>query len=169
MRARFLFFFFLLGCGSSPATGSGRLPSNEVLLVGKTGGCGNVFVWRAGADSSRFLTVRIDAKNAGLAPGGSRRFDLAAQSNALVQLEVYPNPIEEPPYCTDIVHDETKPEIWRAEAGYLSVDLAPATPPDKRFHATVRVRDVRLRSPEGMHMFIATATIDDVIVGWNPG
>jgi hypothetical protein len=168
MRARILLFGLLLGCGGSAAQPSPLSPY-EVLVVGKTGGCGNVFAFRATADGTRFLTVRVDAKKAGLEPGGSKRFDVATHANVVVQVESYERPVEQPPYCSDRIDGDLKPEILKAEAGTIVVDLQPRTPPDSRFHATVRGRDLRFRASDGSHLFVATVTIDDVIVGWNPG
>jgi hypothetical protein len=159
-----------LGCGGSAAPDPSTARPGEVLVVGKTGGCGHVFTWRAGADNARFLTVRVAAKNAGLGTTGSRRYDLAAGSSEIVvQLEVFPHPMEEPPYCTDIIRDDAKPEVWKAEGGVVTITLTPSAPPDSRYRATVRARDLRFRGPDGSYLFVATATMEDVIVGWNPG
>ncbi len=161
-----LFASTLLACGGAAAQQDPAHPG-EVLVVGKTGGCGNVFTWRAAADGKRFLTIRVDAKGAGIAPGGSRKFDLAGEPKEIaVQLETFPSAPAEAPYCTTAPHDTA--EIWKAETGVVSIDLQPSAPPDTRFRATVRGRDLRFRSPDGSRVFVPTVTIDDVIVGWNP-
>ncbi|HEY8076281.1 MAG TPA: hypothetical protein VIF62_19280 [Labilithrix sp.] len=166
MRLAVFFASTLLACGGAAAREQVARPG-EVLVVGKTGGCGNVFAWRAASDGKRFLTIRVDAKGAGLSPGGSRRFDLAGEPKEIVvQLETFPNAPADAPYCATGAHDTA--EVWKAEAGVVTVDLEASPPPDTRFHATLRARDLRFRSADGSRVFVPTVTIDDVIVGWNP-
>jgi hypothetical protein len=165
----FLLVFFLSvasagACGGAGAPADGPSRPGEVLVVGKTGGCGDVFAWRAAADGKRFVTIRVDAKAAAIPPGGSRRFDLASgPKEIVVQLESFPSAPGEPPYCTTGAHE--KADVWKAEAGVVTVDLQPAMPPETRFRATLRGRDLRFRSPDGARVFVPTMTIDDVIVG----
>lgn len=154
------------GGGGGPTADAPSRPG-EVLVVGKTGGCGNVFVWRGASDGKRFLTIRVDAKGAKLAPGGARRFDLAGDpKEIIVQLETFASEPAEPPYCSTAPHDTA--EVWKAEAGVVTVDLQPSAPPDTRYRATIRARDLRFRGADGARVFVPTATIDDVIVGWTP-
>lgn len=155
------------GCGRSR-----RAPIDPLGFTGKTGGCGDFFVYRFDAEAIDAVTVRWR--------GGAP--ELTAQPRAISlpdpRLEVFVERWSAPAayhYCNDVV-DPSGPEVirrWRAVSG--KVLLAAGMPVEPRpghapvYHVVVTLDQVELRADDGDAVRIDSLEFGEVLVGWLPG
>ena len=139
-------------------------------------GCGHVHVYGWSADRAEAVVIDLAGAALGLSTG-SATFDLARQSaNISVQTYVYDRAQGRFPFCSDVGMplgpDAVEPEIWRAVAGAVTVELSPsgirARAPYLRY-ATVTLSNVVLRNAAGTTIRIARPVKLTAIVGWIAG
>jgi hypothetical protein len=139
-------------------------------------GCGSVHVYGWTAD--RAEAVLVSAKVAELGPSTqAATFDLARDSvNISVQAHMYDAPQRDFHFCSDVVMprnpDQVGPEIWRAVAGTVSIELSPSgirarNPAARR--ATVTLSNVVVRNAAGTTVSLPRTIRLSAIVGWVAG
>jgi hypothetical protein len=140
-------------------------------FLGASRGCGDVFVARANADGTQYVTVQIDRDALGMQPGTSRTMDLAsAPSTVKVRVEVYASAPGEAKYCNDVGTAPIASTTWSAEAGTLEVQLGTRKAEGDTYRATIRLENLRLVGPErGTSAIVPKIEIKDVLVGWLAG
>ncbi len=139
-------------------------------------GCGHMHVYGWSADRAEAVVVDLAGGALALSTG-SATFDLARQSaNISVQTYVYDRAQGRFPFCSDVSMplrpDAVEPEIWRAVAGAVTVELSPsgirARAPYLRY-ATVTLSNVVLRNAAGTTIRITRPVKLTAIVGWIAG
>jgi hypothetical protein len=89
-----------------PATVTAPTPSTppQSSFNGAGAGCSNVFAYRATSDRTQFIFVQADRDKLGLAVGGKRTLDLAADTTGvLVGIDVWTSAPRGEAYCTDYI------------------------------------------------------------------
>jgi hypothetical protein len=114
-------------------------------------GCGHVHVYGWTADQTEALVVRIAARQLGLTTQPAT-FDLTRASvDISIEAHVFADPQRQFSYCSDVVMPRMPgsigPEMWRAVAGTITVELSPP--------------GIRARSP---HLRRATVTLSNVVL-----
>jgi hypothetical protein len=139
-------------------------------------GCGQVHVYGWSADRAEAVVVGLAGAALGLSTG-SATFDLARESaNISVQTYVYERAQRQFQFCSDVGMalgpGAVEPEIWRAVAGAITVELSPpgirARAPDLR-SATVTLSNVVLRNAAGTTVRITRSVKLAAIVGGMAG
>jgi hypothetical protein len=135
-------------------------------------GCGRVHVYGWAADRGEAIVVGARAPELGLSTQAAT-FDLALDSvNISVEAYVYDAPQREFHFCSDVVMprapDAIGPEVWRAVAGTVSIELSPpgirARNPSAR-RASVTLSNVVLRNAAGTTVRLPRTVRLSAIVG----
>lgn len=139
-------------------------------------GCGQAHVYGWSADRAEAVVVDLDGAALGLSTGAAT-FDLARESaNISVQTYVYERAQRQFQFCSDVRialgPGAVEPEIWRAVAGAITVELSPpgvrARAPHLRY-ATVTLSNVVLRNAAGTTLQFTRSVKLAAIVGWMAG
>jgi hypothetical protein len=139
-------------------------------------GCGLVHVYGWTADLGEAIVVGVRAPELGLSTQAAT-FDVARDSvNVSVEAHVYDAPQRQFHFCSDVVMprapDAIGPEVWRAVAGTVSIELSPpgirARNPSAR-RATVTLSNVALRNAAGTTVSLPRTIRLSAIVGWVAG
>jgi hypothetical protein len=135
-------------------------------------GCGRVHVYGWTADRAEAVVVGVRLPELGLSTQAAT-FDLARDSaNVTVEAHVYDAPQRAFHFCSDVIMppapDSIGPELWRAVAGTVSVELSPpgirARNPSAR-RATVTLSNVVLRNAAGTTVRVPRTVRLSAIVG----
>jgi hypothetical protein len=135
-------------------------------------GCGRVLVYGWTADRGEAIVVGARDAELGLSTQAAT-FDLARDSvNISVEAHVYDAPQRNFHFCSDVVMPRAPnaigPEVWRAVAGTVSIELSP---PGIRAHnplarrATVTLSNVVLRNAAGTTVRVVRTVRLSAIVG----
>lgn len=146
------------------------------MTYGQSDGCAliQVYGWTPNRDEA--IVVRANTQELGLTTG-SATFDLSrSASNISIDTYVYDAAQRSFDFCSDVRMprgpDAIGPEVWRAIAGSLSIELSPPgvrarRPWDRR--ATVTLTNVTLRNGAGTVVKMPGPIKLSAIVGWFAG
>lgn len=147
----------------------------SLVYVGPASGCGDIFVYKSNRDRTETIRVGIDARALALSPEPTT-FDVAAHPGVIaVAIDVYADNMErlgEKPYCNDVGTTAVPRSVWEAVSGAVTV-TASASPSAEScagdaYGVTVLLEDVVFALGKET-VRLASATFDDVQVGWCPG
>jgi hypothetical protein len=129
-------------------------------------GCGYFQLVGWTADHDEVIVVRANPQNLGLSTGAAT-FDLTrSSSNISIEAYVYDAPQRRFNFCTDVIireQDSIEPEVWRAVAGTISIELSP--PGARGPRATVTLSNVVLRNSAGTTVTVSRPVKLSAIVG----
>jgi hypothetical protein len=144
-----------------------------LMTYAESDGCGliQVYGWTPNRDEA--IVVRANTQELGLTTG-SVMFDLARNSSTIsIDTYVYEAALRSFDFCSDIRMprgpDAIGPEVWRAIAGSISIELSPpgvrARRPSER-RATVTLTNMVLRNAAGTVVKVPGPIRLSAIVGW---
>jgi hypothetical protein len=128
-----------------------RIPT---LQYREPDGCGMATVAASSDDRAEWITVRVET-NPKESPPPRRTFDLSRDpASVSVLLHVYERATREPQECTDVgLGDSNRPELWRALAGTLIIEVSSTgSGSNRKSRATIRIEDAEFVSSTGQHV-----------------
>lgn len=129
-------------------------------------GCGYFELVGRTADHDEVIVVRANPQNLGLATGAAT-FDLTrSSSNISIEVHVYDKPQRHFNFCTDVIireQDSIEPEVWRAVAATISIELSP--PGARGPRATVTLTNLVLRNSAGTTLKVSRPVRLSAVVG----
>ncbi len=141
------------------------------LAVGDADGCGRFQVYGWTADRAEAVVVSADASELGLA-GSPAVFDLSRQLASIsVGVHVYDAPQRRFDFCSDVrmppSPESAGPEIWRAVAGTMSIELSAGVRADHPHlrRATVALSNIVLRNSVGRTLTVPQPVRLTAVVG----
>jgi hypothetical protein len=128
-----------------------RIPT---LQYREPDGCGMATVAASSDDRAEWITVRVET-NPKESPPPRRTFDLSRDpASVSVLLHVYERATREPQECTDVgLGDSNRPELWRALAGTLIIEVSSiGSGSNRKSRATIRIEGAEFVSSTGQHV-----------------
>lgn len=145
----------------------------------KAGGCAHILVYGWNTNYTEVIVVTADRDKLGLKEGTTTLSLVDVRPGLEVKVEQYPRPVRDPDYCTDFrAHDDPQPiATLRAHAGTLTITLGKPGEVDASpglrglaqpfmYHATVTLRDLVFKKPDGTVLSIPAPITLKAIVGF---
>jgi len=148
----------------------------EMDYVGRSSGCGDIFVYRSNRTRSEYVKIYIDAKALDLSIEPVT-LDLAAHPEATgAWIDVYADSmvklLGEQPYCNDVGPTSEPQSVWKAVSGTVTVTASAGAHAEpcagEPYQATVLIEDA-VFALGGETVRLPSLISDDVTVGWCPG
>ena len=138
-------------------------------------GCAHVFLYGWNENRDEVIVVRADREQLKLRLG-TTRLNLSDVPKGLeVYLDIYARSLPKVDYCTDVrMADDLRPaETLRAYSGQVEVTLGQAGALKEKapfmYEATVTLRDVSFKRPDGTVVSMKSAVILKAVVGYVHG
>ncbi len=129
-------------------------------------GCGDFQLVGATADRDEIIVVRANAQELALSTAPAT-FDLSRSSSSIsIETYVYDAPQRHFNFCTDVIirdQGSIEPDVWRAVAGTISIELSP--PGTRGRRATVTLSNVVLQNSTGTTIKVSHPIKLSAIVG----
>lgn len=147
----------------------------KMVYESRSGGCGDIFVYKSNRAGSEFIYVGIDVTTFDVSEEPVT-LELAAYPETIgSRIEVYSSSPEQNPYCNDVGQTEYPQSVWQAVSGSVTITssetsaaIAQREPCSETYQVSVEMEDVVFALEEET-VRLPSLMFSDVQVGWCAG
>jgi len=160
-----------------PTSASSYKTSIPTLIYQKSGGCGNIVVYKINESETEGISVEADKDKVNLSTK-PKTFDIATTAGLVVQIFLGENlreSMKATSFCNDFVSPIVpEPAVWTAKTGRATINISKSNDSapvwERGYTATVKLKNVRFYDESGVNSVVLDELIfENISVGWLPG